>query len=560
MINFTNCDLLTYSSQNRFLGNGIFRYGSTKNLTIEGNILDLQNMQGVSGVFSGVQKIVKDANDFDLIILNGIDFGSGRVLSINFDAGTWVRSTRYQAQIEVYNSGNLFNLTGDYYGNLTGVLNNSSTQTPLIQSFDESYDFSQIKKGRIEVNHNFSFKFFSGITNPIDLAKQLAPHFSCTGILYANTPPAASIATGLLYNIDFYGVSTGIIRSGEIYTTESYNTITNECAFTEKLYLDPSGKSYFIKSTQSVTTNEDGITTVVENGDIKGLIRNTYKSALSGYNQQIVGAYNRCLDVFNAYCDSSFYPLLNDPIAKQQTQNKFEGSISYSITFTNNPFYYTGYFWDYTQSISEDPDTIITVSEDGNVRGFGRLNTQEKFDKAISGYNVVKPGILGRANAFYLEFQGTSATLNLINRSETRSPYKGEISYSRQYNDDPNFVDDPFIKKVEVIINKTIPKHIFQSYSIVNNKELVQIGGNTDLAQDQLQIKLTTIPSGTFNRDYFLNYCRSICTGYKTGILYTDPFYRNVSYNFSDIEHTFDFELTYLSSSGKAFNDLSLNW
>ena len=68
-MNFTEAQLLTYTSQNNFLLNGEFRYGSTKMLTIESYIDTRISNEDASGVMESQKKIMEPIN---FLILMGL--------------------------------------------------------------------------------------------------------------------------------------------------------------------------------------------------------------------------------------------------------------------------------------------------------------------------------------------------------------------------------------------------------------------------------------------------------------------------------------------------------
>lgn len=546
-MNFSNCDLLTLSSESRFLGDGIFRIGRTTNLTIEGNVLDLTNLQGVSGVLSGVESLINTANDFQPVILNGINFGSGKVNSLSFNNGNYVRSTRYTCSISVFDSGNLYNMTGSYYSGLQNIFNVPQNNTPLIRNLQETFSFQVNRANEYSYDYQCSVGLYSGIgTNPLQTAINVV-----SGLFYSSPP------FGFINNqwSGFYQ------KQGKTYVTENYNLITNEVNIGKRFQMISNSGCYGIQLKHTMQTNEDGITSVQENGEIQGVCNPIYASALSGIAAEVPKSFGRCSGMFYYYIPSGSYQLNTEPISKNTILDSFNGKINYTIAYTNNPFFYTGYYWEYTQSIEEQPDTIINVSENGLIRGYGKLNTPEKFNRAVSGYNVVVSGIPQRASGFYFDYTSGYAPLHLLNNTQGRSPYRGEITYSQILTDDLTFVDDPYVQKSTVVINKILPKHIFQAYNILNQKEIVQMGSNTELEQSQIQISLNTHRTAIFNRDYFLAYCQAICLNYKTQLgAYSNVFYRDVNYNFSDIQGNFDFSLTYLGAKAKAYDDLNLDW
>src|SRR4051812_23654173 len=113
-IDFSNAKLLSYNRRNDFFGEA-FRYASKADLSIEGSIYALDNEEGVTPVWTGMSGFIASANDYDAIMLNGTNFGSGRVNSLIFKEGNDVRIKDYTANLTVYDTGNLFNLTGTYY-------------------------------------------------------------------------------------------------------------------------------------------------------------------------------------------------------------------------------------------------------------------------------------------------------------------------------------------------------------------------------------------------------------------------------------------------------------
>jgi hypothetical protein len=94
MIDFSNCSVFSYSHTSEFLGD-IIHYRTTKNLSIKGSVYALTNTEGVAPIWSGISGLVSSAIDYDSILLNGVDFGSGRINSISFTEGNDVRKKDY---------------------------------------------------------------------------------------------------------------------------------------------------------------------------------------------------------------------------------------------------------------------------------------------------------------------------------------------------------------------------------------------------------------------------------------------------------------------------------
>src|SRR4051794_5707249 len=117
MANFSNARLLGYEHKHNYLGENI-NFQVQKHLTVDGSIYNLTNTSGVSGVWSGISGFIQGSDNYQPIIINGTNFGSGRINNINFSEGNDVRYKNYQADITILSTGNLYNLitTGDFAG------------------------------------------------------------------------------------------------------------------------------------------------------------------------------------------------------------------------------------------------------------------------------------------------------------------------------------------------------------------------------------------------------------------------------------------------------------
>src|SRR5215216_216981 len=112
---FENVALLSYTHTPVFFDAGI-RFKVQKNFTIRGTLLDKSASSGVKKTWDKAAILsLAASDDYQPIILNGIDFGSGKIVSVNFEAGDHVRQQNYSYTIQAYSAGNLFNaLQGPY--------------------------------------------------------------------------------------------------------------------------------------------------------------------------------------------------------------------------------------------------------------------------------------------------------------------------------------------------------------------------------------------------------------------------------------------------------------
>lgn len=466
MIDFSNARLLTYNHQNDFLGEN-FRYASKRNITIEGSIYNLANGEGVSGVWSGINLIEENSEDYQEIIIGGVNLGRGRVDSLNFTQGNDVRKKDYSASITIFDTGNLFNLSGEFYSGLD--FNNPSHPAHLLENFSEAFDFNLSTDGNYTYKQTINTRFASGAAigsgfSPIDMSKRFA-----SGLLFSS--PILGL-TDIFTPSGLYNVE------GKRTYTESYNLITNECSFSENLETNKSSGNYSFKYTNEIVTDEAGIITVTENGEIKGLVEDYNNSAESGYAIEVNNSFGRLQDVFNAYAPANSYLLVNSHTNLKKTVNKFKGTIDYSVSYTNNPNLNLGYIWEYTHQIDKSADNCFyTVKEDGKIKGIFPCSFENGQTPEIDAWEgTVKPSIIDRVTFFYNSATNTSNPLKIISTARGHSPFNHELEYSVTYTDDLRYSDSGF-KKIDVSVKDSLPVHLINKFNIPSVKELVQPAG-----------------------------------------------------------------------------------
>jgi hypothetical protein len=217
-LNFPNVSVLGLNQEARFFGAG-FEYASFRRLSVAGTVNDLIVGFGITGIWTGVEGVlntIQNNKNYQPLVLNGVDFGSGRIENISFDAGLDVRLKTYQANITVFDSGNLFNFTGTYYSGI------DTSNFQYLQAFSENYAFNKKLNGGYSYSHDASMQFTSGVgqLNSIDAAQTLA----------------RTLFTGSNLGFAFYPGFAD--KQGKRYITEAYDTISNECSFQETFDFD----------------------------------------------------------------------------------------------------------------------------------------------------------------------------------------------------------------------------------------------------------------------------------------------------------------------------------
>jgi hypothetical protein len=532
MIDFSNANLLGLTQNSEFLGDSLVRYRTVQQFQIRGNIYSLSNMSGVSPVWSGISGLVVGATDFDSIIINGINFGNGRVTSLKFDESTDkdVQSKPYTAQLETYSTGDLSSVLSGFY---SGVDYSSFLQ---IKKLDETFVYNS-NDNKKSYTHNVSLGLVSGqgagslVVTAQAIASNIFTHTNLTG---------------------FFGTYTGQYKK---YYTEVYNLHSNEFSWSEKVdFTNVSGR-YSHDFTQSLEVNENGITNIKEKGTIKGLILPIYESAQAGVEEQKALVYSRATGLFANYITNSEYPLFSMPLVQEYNINEFAGNIEYTLSFTNDPKYTGEFLWSYTNKLSRDSQAVYTVSENGSVVGFGR-RLIDKFDKATAGYNNISGGIELRCGQFYSGNTNETRPLHLTSSSINRSMYEGKIDYTRSYNNDASWLSTTGIKKVDVQISDDMPNYLTSKYSILGFKEIVQKSSNL-ATQAKRNIRVNSIGSRGTTLPTYLSDANGRIANY-TGF-YNDTYVESVNYAISPISNNFDMNVTLASHTGMlVYGDLDV--
>ncbi len=450
MLSFPQVSLLGYSQDSRFFDAG-FQYASFRRLTIQGTVNDLAATFGISGTWSGdmgMLNTVRNNHDYDALILNGVDFGSGRIESISFEPGLDVKTKGYQANLVVYDSGNLFNLTGFYYSGVN--LSNAS----LLNGFSETYSFTKKQNGGYAYSHDATVQFISG-----------AQHLNT---ISAAQDVARSLFTGSNLGMAFYPGYTN--TQGKRYVTESYNLIDGSCAFQETFDFDNDNGAYSAIQTVSVERGEDGIVRATEQGTIRGIQNPNYQLALTALSAQMTGSYYRCSGATTTYFPTGAI-LITSPISQGRQIDIFNNNIGYTVAFDNSPVNQRTYFWDYTLQAAKQGD-VSTVTENGTLIGRGE-NTTVSFNNAQAGFVTVKAGIPSRTTALFVA-PYIPVTNYLENKQESYAPIQGQVGYTYVYSNDPTLIADSGVRRKSVSESTDASLYSYNKLAIFNLAEIAQ--------------------------------------------------------------------------------------
>ncbi len=517
-INFNNADLLSYNHRSDFLGENNIRYKTTKELTVEGNLLNLTNTSGVSGIISGMKALEVSATDWQSFIVNGINLGSGVITSITFDDSRDVREKRYSVSLEVYDSGNVLNF-------------------PLNPPYSG-------------INYN-NFRYIQNLTEKItynrDFEKDTYNHEVDVTVLTTNLSGSMAIGKAIAANLFTSNNIFGVL--GQYYNlsgkkaiyTEEYDELGANCTFGKEIsfFVNSSG-NYSVNKTYNYQRGTDGVTTVTEAGQIITLVE-PYMDVLSAaFQYETLSSFNNCLEVYTAYNSEDSYNLESQAITRGTSVNRFERVLDYELTYTNNLNVNSGFFWEYQHESSLSNNGLIQSSENGEIVGFGHITTP-KFNNAIAGYAIAKLGIESRTEDAFNRFISFNSDFNsnifLNRRQETFRNYNGSISYQWSYNNDQNIVNDPNITRAEVTVNEGFRIPISQSFNIPNYGEIEQVSQAFEVAQKSVDIVINAKRTATIND--CLTFAKAIAAPYAA------DFIQDAKYSWNPYSNQFNLNVTW---------------
>ena len=511
-MDLSNASLLSFQKTNEFL-NSNFRFGSRVSYEIEGNFIDLQNDIGVSGLISASEFFRTGLQDYQPIILNGTDFGKGRVQSFSTNDRGSLQYSTYNLSIDGFQSGNLSNLSGKYYSGLSPlVTGNTLLEAPhLLEDFSE--DFAIDRNGdSFSYTHNLNIKYASGdgvIITPIQRAKGLAT------VIFENVEPPFE----LLDSFPGENFFTGALDEK---FNESYDLVNNSVTLSRNFVMDPSGfEKYSVKRSQNFTKSANGEISVSENGSIKAKSFSVEVDLSEAIKSELDSSYERCSEIYQAYGYSSILP--SGAISTSQSIDNFIGEASYDIAFTDSDSNNNeNYVLNLSHSINRSSD-IIQISEQGSIVGRGDSDA-EKMQNSVDAYNVEKLNIFNRSNAFYQD-RGGNKTLNLEKTSFTKNTQSNSINYNYSFSYDTSLVN---WRRVDVIVSYQDSINRSNKFSSLGVEEFVQKIDTTTQGSRNLRISINGNESDTL--DILLTEAKSIANNHVE--IFNDTYIDNATYNF----------------------------
>lgn len=472
-----NCiSLVGKSESGTFFGDGASgRWRTVRNIQVSGY---------------GNAPSVTSTGHLETIIINGINFGTGRIVSVQKQAGgnfgqrgLDLNVQKFDATIEIYVDGNTA---------LTNFSTSTITNLKYIDSFSEELSSSVEENGDFKYTHNVRVKMLkhSGGFDPIDAAQDIAEAIY-NGTNYDTAIP--TLGQDIAYN-----------RNGRKFYTESYNTKTLECSFSKTYILSQKNPStnYTVNVTTKFAVNEGGNLDVTESGEILGL--NDYSTLLAAITTEIGGAYTRCSGLFyelRGYVFGSNEELFAQPVSTLKSIDIGGEKANYTVTYTNNKSLdlTNGYFIEETKTRNRDND-ITTICYDGQIRSF---NKKSSSFNGVTIFNDRLSAIGSNPDIASFTLRGKNANV---------AKFGKEVSYQVCYTNDPSLLNSGSFRKVEVSVTDTPAQVYHREYMIPNSGYKINRGHNVDISSRVVTISATiprTSESNVFynipNIDTYLN-------------------------------------------------------
>jgi|TARA_R110000824_G_scaffold208421_1_gene394197 hypothetical protein len=374
MASFTNAQVLGVSASSQFLGDRTARLRTVKSIDIEGFIDSRSNvgLEGVSETQSTIDTLVSSLNSpttvTEEILVNSINFGTGKIVSVNFPAAAGgatdnqILMGKYSASLEVYDSGDIAALNA-------ATDNLSIPNTNFIEDFTESFSASRGEDDTYEFSHDLSLKYISGlqpdgaggteIINPISAAKTLAESVFSQTLTSFNF-----ILGGAGYDYD---------SVAKKYYNETYDLENGTASYQKRFSIfKTDGTTYSAQITNNFEMGDNGIIKVTENGEIQGRANDQstmIARAKAGADTEIGNSFSRCSTAYTAYKSYLVTPslpwlgansstLYNQSLSTTKNINANNGTVSYTAEFTDNKN---------IESISTITERTIDFSKDGNI-------------------------------------------------------------------------------------------------------------------------------------------------------------------------------------------------
>lgn len=383
-------------------------------------------------IWDGMDEIRSSFNDFQEIIINGTSIGSGRITRFLFPESRDARVSNYEVDIEVYKTGNLFNLSGQGFNNI--VIDQDFCR--YVSDLDESFSFETNPDGSLSYERSFNFNCVNPNLQELNLVQKVQNFAS--GFIY-NDP---SFEASFKQYPHFYEME------GSRYFSESYDNIQGSYGFSERFEGGTTGENYRWNHSMSLSLQGEGESTVSEQGSVIGIRKNILDSAYLGMERAETSAYGRATGFYAAYvggsgiCGSGIFLK-----SSSKTINTEMGIIEYDFQYGNDPFSNGCFAVQRDIEFSKDEMGLFSITEQGSVRNTCAPTNFDKLNQSVNYFNTnISGGIPARVYAIYTGNASgcgcsggvSTGDLRQISTEKTYSEFDGLFSYSFLYKNECN--------------------------------------------------------------------------------------------------------------------------
>jgi hypothetical protein len=437
-----NIEILGYSHQNNFFGEKSINYSSTKTLSIQGFVLDLQNTVGVKNVFNNATDIKNIAQNFHNIIINGKNFGIGRFISLSFDEGNWVKETRFNADIEIEEVSSLTNLSEEFRNRTYQITATSENASPNILNL-VFYQTGFVRAGSfIYFDTNLNYALVRRVSNQWMIT-------SITNILNTFPPRFVLTNSSIEPPVGTYTGTAGFTGSVTLSIISTGLNLNDK-----RLELIESLEENFQVNFNIDTKNIEGRHSIeieykADNKDIS-VIRLAQKLAFDLLNNTLPSNLSE-LNYTNRPPNS--YTVLNE-----ESYDVIKGKCGFVRTFSyNTQNIDKPYSINRNISFELSEEGVGTVTENSIIKAENNipslyenaligLNEEiiQTFDRCLEVFNVYK-------NKFNIS---SSLKSTLLKKSVSINKYDGIINYETSFGTDKKFENQDYIFENILVLNK----------------------------------------------------------------------------------------------------------
>lgn len=468
-----NCDILfSYASRRDYVGT-LFNYRNTTSLQVQ-HVFDATRAPG--GPAQNVPPLHTGA--YTGIMINGIDFGTGRIVSYSNPTSTELTENganlwKQIVNVEIYESGDISNI-----GSSNAMVGLAAAYNTFLSELTETYGFELSPVGDYQYGHSVSVRCMDEMT----------------GAGRSGFVMAKQIASGLAASQPNFGyidaVHSGYYTSiGRRTFTETLDTINGTATFEEKFIIQ---NRDFVKHSVGF---DNGFITITEQATLRhsgvslasGVFTSNPGRIIERYSGVIGQSYTRCNSLWTTYknvmgSDSYTNSLWTQASQTTKAFDEKSQEFSYTVVYTNNPQMANGYTIEREQQFSENTAGITEATEQGTLTAFDPKST------ALSGFLATAIiSEMSLASGRLTQIWPSNVTAKLVSESKNLSSRGKKAGYSMTFTNDPSFVNNSIYLTKTISLQDSAPIRMHQPY--------VVLGRKTPLMHNPGQTQMGTIAS-----------------------------------------------------------------